>query len=200
MKNKFFKNCLNVLAVVLVAFLPFSSQAATRNIVPRADGEGSIGTSAKAWGDGYFSDLHVGGNSVFANLQGTNGVDVDLSEGKASIGLDMTGLDDDPKFLKWDGTNFTWSDTFDVPGGMEVPAYLARKSVPAFQQQQSVTIPGTPVAVYENEPGEELDKVKKKVANFRSSIENITEGFVTTDYLEENEYMLKYSANKNGLN
>lgn len=28
---------------------------ATDNIVPRADGEGSIGTSSKAWGSGYFS-------------------------------------------------------------------------------------------------------------------------------------------------
>lgn len=32
----------------------------TRNIVPRADGEGSIGTSAKQWGNGFFKNLTVG--------------------------------------------------------------------------------------------------------------------------------------------
>ena len=30
---------------------------ATRNIVPRANGEGSIGTAAKHWGAGYFDTL-----------------------------------------------------------------------------------------------------------------------------------------------
>ena len=34
---------------------------ATRNFVPRADGEGGIGTSAKAWLNGYFDNLYVGG-------------------------------------------------------------------------------------------------------------------------------------------
>ena len=32
---------------------------ATRNFVPRADGEGSIGTAAKAWGNGYFKSLQM---------------------------------------------------------------------------------------------------------------------------------------------
>ena len=30
---------------------------ATRDMVPRADGEGSIGTALKAWGKGYFKEL-----------------------------------------------------------------------------------------------------------------------------------------------
>ena len=33
---------------------------ATRNIVPRATGEGSIGTAAKRWNDGYYSNFHPG--------------------------------------------------------------------------------------------------------------------------------------------
>jgi hypothetical protein len=32
---------------------------ATRNIVPRANGEGSIGTAAKHWGNGYFDELNT---------------------------------------------------------------------------------------------------------------------------------------------
>ena len=35
---------------------------ATRNFVPRANNEGSIGTSAKNWNDGYFTNLRVLGS------------------------------------------------------------------------------------------------------------------------------------------
>jgi hypothetical protein len=34
-------------------------EMSTRNIVPRATGEGSVGTSTKEWGDGRFVDLTV---------------------------------------------------------------------------------------------------------------------------------------------
>lgn len=34
---------------------------ATRNVVPRATNEGSIGTSAKQWNDGFFVNFHVDG-------------------------------------------------------------------------------------------------------------------------------------------
>ena len=37
---------------------------ATRNYVPRANGEGSIGTEKKHWGDGYFDRLNVGGHEI----------------------------------------------------------------------------------------------------------------------------------------
>lgn len=40
---------------------------ATRNIVPRATGEGSIGTSAKTWGAGYFDDLTVTGQGSLSD-------------------------------------------------------------------------------------------------------------------------------------
>ena len=33
---------------------------ATRNFVPRADGEGSIGTAAKNWGNGFFKKAAIG--------------------------------------------------------------------------------------------------------------------------------------------
>lgn len=37
---------------------------ATRNYVPRANGEGSIGTEKKHWGDGHFKRLNVGGHEI----------------------------------------------------------------------------------------------------------------------------------------
>ena len=40
---------------------------ATRNFVPRADGEGSIGTAAKNWFSGYFKQLNVASMTVNDN-------------------------------------------------------------------------------------------------------------------------------------
>lgn len=37
---------------------------ATRSIVPRANGEGGIGTEKKHWRDGYFKRLNVGGHEI----------------------------------------------------------------------------------------------------------------------------------------
>ena len=42
---------------------------ATRNIVPRATGEGSIGTSAKTWGAVYADDIAVT-NTIVGNVTG----------------------------------------------------------------------------------------------------------------------------------
>ena len=53
---------------------------ATRNIVPRATGEGSIGTSAKTWGAGYFDDISVT-NSLVGNVTGTASENLPLSGG-----------------------------------------------------------------------------------------------------------------------
>ena len=47
--------------------------AATRPIVPRADGEGSIGVTANAWGASYFKGLYVNGNPVSTNSGGGTG-------------------------------------------------------------------------------------------------------------------------------
>lgn len=48
----------------------------TRNIVPRADGEGNIGTSLKNWFKGWFKDLFVSGDIV----DGTSGVAVNVAD------------------------------------------------------------------------------------------------------------------------
>ena len=50
---------------------------ATRNIVPRANGEGGIGTSAKHWGDGQFDALHLAGKDVAGTL---SNMDLALAE------------------------------------------------------------------------------------------------------------------------
>lgn len=57
---------------------------ATRNIVPRATGEGSIGTSAKTWGAGYFDNLAVTNiitGNVTGNVTGTASGNLPLSGG-----------------------------------------------------------------------------------------------------------------------
>lgn len=60
---------------------------ATRNIVPRATGEGSIGTSAKTWGAGYFDDISVT-NTIAGNVTGNVTGDV---TGTASGNLPLSG-------------------------------------------------------------------------------------------------------------
>ena len=44
----------------------------TRNFVPRADGEGSIGTAAKNWLNGYFKKLNVADVTVDASKKPTS--------------------------------------------------------------------------------------------------------------------------------
>jgi len=65
---------------------------ATRNIVPRATGEGSIGTSAKTWGDGYFDDITVTNDVTASTFTGdlTGNVTGDVT-GTASGNLPLTG-------------------------------------------------------------------------------------------------------------
>ena len=46
---------------------------ATRPVVPRATGEGSIGTALKHWGDGQFDALHLGGGDVGSYLAESTG-------------------------------------------------------------------------------------------------------------------------------
>jgi hypothetical protein len=50
---------------------------ATRNIVPRANGEGGIGTPAKHWGNGYFDNLSLAGEDVAGTL---SNMDLALTE------------------------------------------------------------------------------------------------------------------------
>jgi hypothetical protein len=50
---------------------------ATRPVVPRATGEGSIGTAAKHWGAGYFDELNLAGEDVAGTL---SNMDLALAE------------------------------------------------------------------------------------------------------------------------
>lgn len=189
MKSKIIQFFLSCLLISTFAF------GETRNIVPRGPGEGSIGTSEKPWGDGWFDDLHVDGNSIFSNLEGTNGVIVNTTESGALVGLDTNSLTSLPKFLKWDGTNIVWDDKFNIPEGMDVPAYLASLNVPNFMQQQSVEVPGIVTSIYENNPGEELvseiDFGTRELGRF--DVEEITgpSQFIVT---ETNGYYGKFNS------
>ncbi len=64
---------------------------ATRNIVPRATGEGQIGTSAKTWGAGYFDDISVT-NALVGDVTGTASGNLPLSGGTmtGSVTSNMT--------------------------------------------------------------------------------------------------------------
>jgi hypothetical protein len=46
---------------------------ATRNIVPRANGEGGIGTAAKHWGAGYFDNVNLNGGDLGSYLAESTG-------------------------------------------------------------------------------------------------------------------------------
>lgn len=48
--------------LIILLLIPSVASAATKNIVPRADSEGSIGTEAKKWGSGYFDTVISSGN------------------------------------------------------------------------------------------------------------------------------------------
>lgn len=62
--------------VIIISTALFSQ---TRDIVPRADGEGSIGTLLKAWGDGHFDSLYVNGVAVTGGSGGLDSVGMDNS-------------------------------------------------------------------------------------------------------------------------
>lgn len=87
---------------------------ATRNIVPRATGEGSIGTSAKTWGTVYADDIAVTNNvtasSFTGDLTGTASENLPLSGGTMTgkisfsetgeIGYRATTHDAEPRPLR----------------------------------------------------------------------------------------------------
>ena len=56
---------------------------ATRNYVPRANGEGSIGTEKKYWGKGFFQDLVVGGKAI---LDFVKDIGIESSHAESKVG------------------------------------------------------------------------------------------------------------------
>ena len=86
---------------------------ATRNFVPRADGEGSIGTSAKHWGNGYFDTIQVGDKDITAlDTTGNAATATKLATARTiALSGDATG-----------------SATFDGSGDATIAATLAREA------------------------------------------------------------------------
>lgn len=64
----------------------------TRNIVPRADGEGSLGTEEKNWQQGYFKDITVAGKAL---------LDLIYPVGSIKITVNDTAPFADLKFGTW---------------------------------------------------------------------------------------------------
>lgn len=63
---------------------------ATRNIVPRADGEGGIGTSLKKWLYGFFHNLTVTG-TITGNVTGTASGNLPLTGGTMTGSITLNG-------------------------------------------------------------------------------------------------------------
>lgn len=147
-------------SLILIAIFAFCE---TRNIVPRGPGEGSIGTSEKPWGDGWFDDLHVDGNSIFSNLEGTNGVVVETTESGASVGLvQPSDQSNTNQVLKWTTNGPTW-DSISIEGSQ-----LGFTNVNNLLPGQTVEIDGRVLGVYENTPLEndvQTFEINESIAN-----------------------------------
>jgi microcystin-dependent protein len=87
----------------------------TRNIVPRADGEGSIGTSAKKWLSAFFTDLTVT-NTIKGTTENSN-----YAKNGVPVGtlIDFAGATAPTGYLVCDGSSVsrtTYADLFAVIG------------------------------------------------------------------------------------
>ena len=59
---------------------------ATRNIIPRADGEGQVGLAAQAWGKVYADEIYEGGERVTpASLATTSAAGLMSAADKAKL-------------------------------------------------------------------------------------------------------------------
>lgn len=67
---------------------------ATKNIVPRANGEGGIGTSLKRWLKGFFTEIDVSGGVFIGGSSSSNKID-DYEEGTFTPTLTTDGVDFD---------------------------------------------------------------------------------------------------------
>ena len=66
---------------------------ATRNLVPRNSGEGSVGRLDKAWATGVFDNLYFGGLLVSMDQNVTTSDDVEFNSGNFLSGLTLDGVD-----------------------------------------------------------------------------------------------------------
>jgi hypothetical protein len=66
---------------------------ATRNLVPRNSGEGSVGRLDKAWGTGVFDNLYFGGLMVSMDQNVRTSDDVEFASGNFTEALTLGGVD-----------------------------------------------------------------------------------------------------------
>jgi hypothetical protein len=79
---------------------------ATRNIVPRADGEGSLGTAAKKWLNAFLTNLTVTG-MITGNLTGN-----------------VTGTADNADYAKLSGNGVPTGTLIDFAGSAAPDGYF----------------------------------------------------------------------------
>lgn len=88
---------------------------ATRGIVPRANGEGSIGTEKKHWEKGFFRDLFVDGKAILDFVKG--------------LGIESTQVGTNMGWIKFgNGTLIQW---LHAPGNKDFTAPIEFKEFDA---------------------------------------------------------------------
>lgn len=96
------KKIFLILALLLINSTAF---AVTKAVVPRANGEGSIGTSSKNWGNIYSSSAVIGGQSVCL-ADGTN-----CPSGVGATAYDDIGDPDATSAINMGAFNSTWTSS-----------------------------------------------------------------------------------------
>ncbi|NDG53618.1 MAG: hypothetical protein EBY39_11440, partial [Flavobacteriia bacterium] len=66
---------------------------ATRNLVPRNSGEGSVGKISKAWESGVFNNLYIRGLEFTTDQSLSKNDDIEFNSGNFSSGLTVGGVD-----------------------------------------------------------------------------------------------------------
>jgi hypothetical protein len=120
---------------------------ATRNIVPRADGEGSLGTSAKKWGNIYADNGHIAGRNIATDGATLDSHTTQIEQIRASVGtplvansvLDMTDIN---KIYVYTGNEqgYTKGDWYYYDGSAWVSGGVYNST--AFETDKTLTIEG----------------------------------------------------------
>ncbi len=123
------KNLIIIFGLLILLNAP--AYAATRNIVPRSDGEGSIGTTSKRWGDGQFDALSVAGSLDVDSMCIREDLSVadDLFIGGSNFTVDKNIINfsdtTDEYVLAFDTTTQTWRGIVISGGGETLAETLA---------------------------------------------------------------------------
>lgn len=116
------------LILLTILFVASSAFSATKAIVPRADSEGSIGTSSKNWGAGYFDTLSVDQGITIPN-DSVQSAGINWDSLNDNVSMDGINWESIPnagvgKVLEWTATgSVNWENPSSGSGDMEKATY-----------------------------------------------------------------------------